>query len=145
MQYLIITACISFLNSSEVTCLSASIKASQAMRVEQGGAKVGDWLSKQQEEWDGGKWSGRDCWRSWKVAGNGEEGNVWEDMKVKGLREGVEMALGGYPVLLAHQVRLGTAASLKCSGFFCLHPGTDIVLLGLKHNVFSMEMEQSGE
>jgi len=79
------------------------------------------------------------------VGGNGEEGKVWVDRKVKGLWEGVETALGDCPVLLAHQVRLGTAASLKCSGFFCLHPGTDILLLWLKHNMLSMEVEQSGE
>lgn len=79
------------------------------------------------------------------MGGNSEEGNVWVDMNVKGLWEGVEMALGGCLVLLAHQVRLGTAVSLKCSGFFCLHPGTDIVSLGLKHDMLSVEMEQSGE
>lgn len=65
-----------------------------------------------------------------KVGGNGEGGRVWADMKDKGFFwEGEEMSLGD----------LGQkAASPKYGGFFCIDPGTDMLLLKLKHHVLCL-------
>lgn len=55
-------------------------------------------------------------------------GGVGQIQKTKAFWEGEEISVGDSGQ---------KSASLKCGGFFCIDPGTSLLLLELKHRVLS--------